>query len=308
MNIPSTMPLLAAVVAVALAACNHEAPVHPADETADPDAGRYHENSFLWTDAPGPLAKPSAVAELSEKATDFPDGDAFVAALEELERKLEEPGFARSLWKPLDHACDELDLALWNTYGTVRVDGTTVLDESILRSRCSYVGDDAEALAKPGFWWSEHEVTDRQYPYKMIGKSWQDFNLLYYKSTGGSTQFKKHREKLWVTAWWDTDASKIGVRSIFFICSGKPVRTCGPVKEKITRKSNTDIAKSVESSLPALSTNAPFILPASGEVHDAVMSFHSVNHAGKFFRARSHAAIDDNTILLSPISYEYIEW
>src|SRR5690606_21342390 len=99
----------------------------------------------------------------------------------------------------------------------------------ILRGRCRVSDEiavqdtgeteqDALSKASAWKWWSESEVTDRQYPYKLIGRSWSGYDLWAYKSTGGETQFEKRRSRFGITSWYDTDASRIGVRIYLFDC------------------------------------------------------------------------------------------
>src|SRR5690606_27723189 len=125
-----------------------------------------------------------ALARITARETGFADAEGFVAAVQALTSRLEDRDFTDSLWKPLDHACDELDLALWNAYGTIRVGDSTVFDENILRSRCTPIGGEADeasveddasgaeaggVLGKPASnwkWWTEHETEHRVYPYK----------------------------------------------------------------------------------------------------------------------------------------------
>lgn len=132
----------------------------------------------------------------------------------------------------MDYACDELLLALWNEYGTMVVDGNVVLDEAILKSTCKRISENSEKeilLAGRSAAGSNppSEAIDRKYPYKMIGNSWKNFNIGVYKSTGGETQFKKERTRYWVTGWYDTDATRIGVRIYLFDCKdGNQGRAC----------------------------------------------------------------------------------
>jgi hypothetical protein len=51
--------------------------------------------------------------------------------------------------------------------------------------------------------------------YKTRGQSFAE-NYLVYLQTGALTQFEKRRKRFWVTSWYDTDASRIGVRAIYF--------------------------------------------------------------------------------------------
>jgi hypothetical protein len=51
--------------------------------------------------------------------------------------------------------------------------------------------------------------------YKTQGESFVE-NLIAYKQAGALTQFKKHRKRFGFTGWYDTDASHIAVRVIYF--------------------------------------------------------------------------------------------
>ena len=327
LHIASLMPALAGLLMTT--ACN--APDRePLASSTPASADEFHEKSFAWDDAtPSP-----ALAKISARETAFADAEAFVAAARTLTSRLEDRSFTDSLWKPLDHACDELDLALWNAYGTIRVGDSTVFDETVLRSRCTPIGGEADeaiveaeagdtgagdALGKSAFdwkWWTQNEADHRVYPYKMIGRSWSDFNLIVYKSTGGETQFKKHREKFWVKAWWDTDASRIGVRVYLLNCGINKyygVRTCYHAGTRTASGKNDDYVSARDAGYALAFTLTERVKPGlevnNVRVNDAAVSMHSVDHAGIAFRARSSAGFDPSTpiegFFYSP---EYVTW
>lgn len=210
---------LLGILTSSLVACNDvDQAVNTVEET-DPDT--YHENVFSW-DNPKSNSLGFAARSAGSKITEVSNAEAdSISRI--TEKKLESRTYSKSLWKPVDYACDELALALWNEYGTIVVDGKTVLDESILKSSCKNISEEqpevdlvagrVAAGSNP-----PSEAVDRKYPYKMIGNSWKNFNIGVYKSTGGETQFKKERKRFWVTGWYDTDATRIGVRIYLFDC------------------------------------------------------------------------------------------
>lgn len=304
----------------------------------DPDEGRYHEKSFSWSETTGPLAKGSALLELARKETIFATADDMIAAVQVLNDKLKDKDFTDSLWKPVDYACDELDLAVWNVYGTVVVGDSVVFDEELLKVRCrpseEFMGRqdghneaDSGLLMKTAFnwkWWKEAETEHRVYPYKLIGRSWNNFNIGVYKSTGGETQFKKHREKLWVTKWWDTDASRIGIRIYLIDCSSAPPKECVINHSQSDWYANDDYVSERE---PVAGTKFKFYAPTpsngwtsdirgvdpfylkSFKVAAAVYSMHSASHAGIQFRAESSSGIDNAPVSPGHISaLEFVTW
>ncbi len=311
---------------------------NPTTPSADPDEGRYHEKSFSWTETTGPLAKGSALAALASQETRFASDDEMFVAVQALEEQLKDKGFTDSLWKPVDYACDELDLAVWNVYGKVVVGDSVVFDEGVLKGRCrpseeiadtmlGHSDPDSEGLTKTSFdwrWWKEVETEHRVYPYKLIGRSWDDFNLGVYKSTGGETQFKKHREKFWMKKWWDTDASRIGVRIYLIDCSSTPPRECVINHSQSSWYANDDYVSKRE-----LVTGGKFKAyaptPGNGWTSDvksvdafyikrfnvatAVYSMHSASHAGIQFRAESSSGVDNAPVSPGPISaLEFVTW
>lgn len=315
---------LTGLLLLTLTACNNTENL--TTSAADTDEERFHEKSFSWSDGAGALAKPSAVTALASKTTTFATGDELKAAVEALVAELDDKAFTDSLWKPVDYACDELDLALWNTYGTIRVGDSTVFDEGIMRARCNDVRVDVEpepsTLAKvantnpPGY------ADDRQYPYKMIGHSWADENRLnVYRTSGAETQFEKHRKKFFVTAWWGTDASRIGVRTYYFNCgsrlqfSKEEQRACIQAKVGTDWDSNDDyVSDRFINTLPDLiivlqakPTVAayPDINFGSSRVYNGIVGMHSVNHAGLIFRSTSSSGMGEANI---GTVRQYVTW
>lgn len=311
----------AGALALSLTACNTNSERLASGDA--PDEDRYHEKSFSWTETDGPLAKSSALAALAARHTRFSSAEEMMAALQSLNERLDDKAFTDSLWKPLDYVCDELDLAAWNTYGTIWLGDSVVFDETRLRERCRLSDEittadteglsDSVALGKTAGWkwWNESEVVDRQYPYKMIGRSWDNFNLVVYKSTGGETQFEKRRSKFGVTAWWDTDASRIGVRIYLFDC-GKigTQRVCYYRTNWNSWYKDDDYVSKRDLAVGQVTINSntwPSVRPASLVGSDAVLSMHSVNHAGLLFRAYSTSGLT-NTITEETIFPEYVTW
>jgi hypothetical protein len=301
-----------------MTACNfNDPPSSDSPEVAGEDL--FHEKSFSWdapTTAPG-------LTKVSARSTDFATTEAYVEAVRGLVPKLGDPTFTDAIWKPLDHACDELDLALWNVYGTIRVGDSTVFDEDMLRERCRPLGHDTsegsleKAAVNPS---SEEE--DRQYPYKMIGRSWSNANRIVYYSSGGETQFKKHREKLWTMAWWDTDASKIGVRAYYYDCgmvkrAGVWTRACVGRESRSDSDNNDDYVSerhitaglSIDIQVYAYSAFNGQISGVESyafKVFDGVIAMHSVNHGSHVFRAVSSSGMGDITIDL--VQRDYVTW
>lgn len=321
MNVRFMTGLSVALGLLVLTACTTDER-HPTTSSVDPDEGRYHEKSFSWTEASGPLAKGSALTAITSKETRFSSAEEMVAAVQAIEAHLKDKEFTDSLWKPVDYACDELDLAVWNMYGKVTVGDSLVFDEEILRSRCRLSEEiaaqytapiDSQPLAKStGWkWWSESEVTDRQYPYKMIGRSWSGFDLWAYQSTGGETQFEKRRSRFGITAWYDTDASRIGVRIYLFDCGTEySQRVCYFGKSSNSWYKDDDYVSKRDFSVGQIIVNSnkfPIVRPAKLRGSDGVLSMHSANHAGLQFRAYSSSGLN-NAYIADLILPEYVTW
>lgn len=307
----------------------------------DPDEGRYHEKSFSWSETTGPLAKGSALSELASKETRFATADDMIAAVQTLYEKLKDKSFTDSLWKPVDYACDELELAVWNVYGKVVVEGAVVFDEEMLKGRCRPSEAVGESVSETGrlakvnatSWLGEagsgwpfpSEVSDRQYPYKMIGTSWSNDYYGVYKSAGGATQFEKRRSKLGVTAWYDTDASRIGIRTYIIDCSTYTPRECRVHKSLSDWNRNDDYVSEREPIIGGGFRNY-YPTPNNGltdvpeiyypvnyakkfKVADAALSMHSVDHAGLIFRAMSSYGIGSAPVSGGKfLSYDYVTW
>lgn|GEM_PF-3118099 len=304
-----------------LTACNNTDNL--TTSAVDSDEERFHEKSFSWAEASGPLAKSSAVKALAGKTTTFASGEELKAAVEALVAQLDDKDFTDSLWKPVDYACDELDLALWNTYGTIRVADSVVFDENIMRGRCrnseeigmidSSAFSSVDALGKSSKWkwWNESEVVDRQFPYKMIGRSWDNFDLWAYKSTGGETQFEKRRSRFGITSWWDTDASRIGVRIYLYDCGNVGLqKICYFRTHWNSWYKNDDYVSKRDFAVGEIkwnSNNYPVIRPAKLAGSDAVLSMHSVDHNGLQFRAYSTSGLT-NAVADDLIFPEYVTW
>lgn len=282
---------------------------------------RFHEKSFSW-DAP---TRDPALAKVTARKTRFENDEKFRQAIATLEADLGIPGVSDSLWKPIDYACDELALALWNAHGAVYVRDSLVLDEAILKAGCRYIGDDSlkaatGILTKSAAVYPTAVETDRQYPYKMIGESWDDFNIGVYKSTGGETQFKKHREKFGFTGWYDTDASKIGVRIYVLDCSVNAPRICYRKYSQSDWYANDDYVSKrdatagffVKMTRPSPENNWTPSPTGIGlmdfRAADAVISMHSANHAGMQFRAVSSSGLTSTTEFAGPLFYDYVTW
>jgi hypothetical protein len=296
----------------ALIGCNQGDPIIPSTDSEIED--RFHEKSFSWTN---PDATPE-LAKTSSLVTEFGTTTQWGEAIRALNDSLSTPGFSKNLWKPIDQACDELTLALWNTYGTVRVADSIVLSESIVRHGCIDVASD-QPLAKAGAFaaYPSVEVDHRVYPYKMIGRSWDNYDMVVYKSTGAETQFKKHRTKVFVTAWWDTDATRIGVRTYLLNCgvtgSGTiGTRTCLSGGMRTASAGNDDYVSQRDFSAGLLLTYTfPSTVSASPtklKVSDAVIGMHSVDHAGIAFRASSSSGLTNATVLTMMPPLEYVTW
>jgi hypothetical protein len=302
-----------------ITACNTQPQGMEISQEGDED--RYHEKSFSW-DAKIPLAKGDAGAAIGAKETRFNSAAELAQAIQGLEEKLDDSRFTDSLWKPVDYSCGELELAVWNTYGSVFLNDALVFNESILKSGCApteTAGEGTEALdpdsslgkASGWTWWSQSEVSDRQYPYKMIGRSWNNFNLAVYKSTGGETQFEKNRSKFGVTAWYDTDATRIGVRVYLFDCGTDAYgRFCSYNTSKANSNSNDDYAseRDIATGQIRISNQSVSIRPVALKISDAAYSMHSVDHAGLQFRAASSSGITSTTVTEAYIYPSYVTW
>jgi hypothetical protein len=306
--------------------------------TTDPDGrddleDRFHEKSFSWDSDTRAFAKGSAAAELSTLKTTFYDTGELARAVQGLEEKLADPAYTESLWKPLDYSCDELELALWNAYGTIYLNDSLVFNEATLKSRCrkseeisTSRPDSVPYLAKrtDWRWWPEGQASDRQYPYKMIGRSWHDFNILVYKSTGGETQFEKHRSRYGITSWYDTDATRIGVRVYLIDCTSTNPRQCVVHHSQSSWYKNDDYVSEreavagakVRAYIPTADNNwTPDIKAVdynyirNFKIAAASYSLHSVDHAGLQFRATSSSGIGDAPVAPGKIaSFDYVTW
>ena len=268
-------------------------------DSRNEDEDHYHEKSFSWNET----ARSGSLAKTAALQTRFNTVEELGQAAHALYDELKVSGASDSLWKPIDYACDALALALWNKYGTIRVRDSLVLDEASLKAGCRYIGEDgaraAEANALGKTAWAPNEGIDRQYPYKMIGTSWDDFNAVVYKSTGGETQFKKERKKFGITGWYDTDATRIGVRIYLIDCPTDGPRNCWIRTSPSNSNSNDDYA-----------SERDFAVGVNADLHvsDAVISMHSVDHAGRQFRATSSSGLSSVTQILNPATYSYVTW
>jgi hypothetical protein len=205
------------------------------DQKSVVDTDKFHEKSFSWDTA-------SHVTTIAARAANAPAYNFTIAQLDSIvsatNKKLSNSSYTKSLWKPVDYSCDELEIALWNEFNTITVDGRILLNDSTVKSHCSYTGDEKITIASRSSAAGVNppsEAIDRKYPYKMIGRSWNTFDVGVYKSTGAETQFEKRRTSWGVTAWYDTDASRIGVRIYLFDCTG-----AGTKRACILRRSTSD--------------------------------------------------------------------
>jgi hypothetical protein len=198
-------------------------------EGPDPDDGRYHEQAFRLGDDEDPvvIAGRAHRTELSQNELD--------KEMDRLAAAITKKDFRNRLSLPLDYGCDLVQLALFQEHGTLRVAGIDVVGVDALRRSCRPLQSDEPTVEKPARRteaqdpppvgsWPASEVDDRQYPYKMIGRSWHNFDIGVYKSTGAETQFQKRRKRGWwdVTAWWGLDADRIGIRTYYFDCPSLP--------------------------------------------------------------------------------------
>lgn len=200
------------------------------ESSDDIDEGRYHEQSFLLAkdDDPVVVAGRARKTELSVER--------FGQEVERVAKALTSKEFRAGLMQPLDFNCDLVQLALFSEHGTLSIAGQEVVGVDTLRKTCRAAasaegatadapGPRSQAQTPPSSGeWPGSEVDDRQYPYKMIGRSWHNFDIGVYKSTGAETQFQKRRKRGWwdVTAWWGLDADRIGVRTYYFDCPSVP--------------------------------------------------------------------------------------
>ena len=286
---------LSSFVLLTLTACNTQP--QSIDAAVDGDEDRYHEKSFSWDD--GSSAK--TLAKTAALETRFNSAEELQQAVKTLDAELQAPGVSDSLWKPIDYACDELALGLWQKYGTISIGDSVVLNESVLKGSCRYIGEDPTktTLSKTAETAYPREAVDRQYPYKMIGNSWDNFNAVVYKSTGGETQFKKERRRFGVTGWYDTDAVRIGVRIYVIDCPVAGYRRCVIRTSPSNSNSNTDYA-----------SYRDYAIGITGglRVGDAVVSTHSVDHAGLQFRAISSSGSLGTMTLTNPTTYQFVTW
>jgi hypothetical protein len=277
-----------------LTACNSQP---QAVDPEDSDEDHYHEKSFSWDDG----SSKEVLAKTTSLQTRFNSTEEMEQAVIALDADLKRPGASDSLWKPIDYACDELLLALWNKYGTIRIGDSTVLNEPLLKSNCRYIGEDPALmkLSKSSETVYPREAIDRQYPYKMIGNSWDNFNAVVYKSTGGETQFKKDRKKLGISGWYDTDATRIGVRIYVVDCPVSRASFCAIRTSPHNSNSNTDYA-----------SYRDYAIGITGglRVGEAVISTHSVDHAGLQFRAISSSGLSASMTISNPTTYSYVTW
>ena len=156
----------------------------------------------------------------------------FEQELKRVSTSLKDKTFRSTVPRPSDFDCDAVALALFAKYGTLRVAGREVISPARLRQACrpraaaTTVANPAATTmaATAAAAWPATEVNDRQYPYKMIGRSWHNFDVGVYKSTGAETEFQKHRQRVWWedTRWWGLDADRIGIRTYYFDCPHVP--------------------------------------------------------------------------------------
>lgn len=309
-----TVFLLALPSAALLAACDLPRAVSApaAAPAAEPD--RFHARTFSWDSLPStagtaPLSKPGALAA---RGTRFESREALREALEAVGRDLVKPGATDTLWKPLDHSCPEFDLALWNRFGEVRLRDSLVLDEALLRARCAPIGEDRATLGKSAAY-ASGETQHRVYPYKMFGRVWSDRDLIVMRSSGAETQFKKEREYFGMWGWWDTDATRIGVRVYLLDCAGSPAGVCyfGGEKSNWARNAastgQTDFADWNETRVQTM--NLPAGLKRLNlKVSAAAIAMHSADHAGIRFRASSSSGLSPSTTLYAMPALEYVTW
>jgi hypothetical protein len=282
----------------ALTACDSQQPQEAGSTETDDD--RYHEKSFSWEN----ISANEVLSKTAARQTRFQTAEELGRAVVALEAELRRSKASDSLWKPVDYACDELVLAIWNRYGTVRLKDSVVLDEESLKAGCRYIGEntamkDKAPAGKSAAIFPTAVVTDRQYPYKMIGESWDDFNAIVYKSTGAGTQFKKER-KIWgVTGWYDLDANRIGVRIYLIDCPVMWPQRCTVGKSQSDWYKDDDYV-----------SKRDFAAGINVDLHvsDAVIGMHSVDHGGLQFRAISSSGLSTASEILSPPPYAYVTW
>jgi hypothetical protein len=316
-----TLAALAATGAAILTACDFTAPPSIGSDAQPGETDRFHEKSFSWDD---PALTP-ALAKSATRETRFETAEALGQAIQDMDGNLRNPASSDSLWKPVDYACDELDLGLWNAFGTIRIRDSVVFDEAILKARCTYIGeppgekgDGADAkypsLGKTSATYASKEVEHRVHPYKMVGRSWNNFDAYLYRSTGGETQFKKYREKLFVTAWWDTEATRIGVKIHLLDCgtdnSGQICRASGAKSDWYRNDAYIamrDYSLGVNVEYVSDATLRP-VKPVYLRVSDAVISLHSADHAGIAFRAVSSSGLQTTARIVQLPPLQYVTW
>jgi hypothetical protein len=185
--------------------------------------------------------------------------------------------------------------------GHVRVGDHTVLSDSVLLANAHNRSTGKEGLAKatsnpPSF------VQQNQGPYKMQGETFTH-DYYVYNDIGAYTQFKKHRRKWWYTGWWDTDASRISIRCIYFANPdayyyGYPygwTSYAGYANSKST--SNNDYIStasvsfgakvSIDFGVDPYSTSYNMPKSYTADNYDAVMAYHAVDHAGYQWRLQT---------------------
>jgi hypothetical protein len=291
-------------LALLIVACD----ASPTNSPESPEPGRPHARSFDW-DSP-----PEALAKAASRRARFETRAAWGAALRTLHEELTRPGASDTFWKPLDHSCPEIDLAVWNRFGEVRVGDTLLFDEDSLRSRCRPVEDPglAENAPMKTAAYAIAESQHRVYPYKMLGRAWSDLDLFVVRSSGAETQFKKERESWGVRAWWDTDAARIGVRMYLLDCGGSPV-VCYFGGEKSNWHRNSDVVLQTDFAGPGEMRVQTTDLPPGRKrldlkVSAAVIALHSADHAGIRFRATSTAGLAPSTPLYAMPALAYVTW
>jgi hypothetical protein len=278
---------------------------------------RVHEKSFSWDARNSQVTQFGELAKTQTRTTRFSDSSEFSTAVLAMSGSLEESGASDSLWKPIDYACDELALGLWNKYGSISVGDSAVLDEASLKAGCRYIGDDA-ALGKSAQTHNDlaGAVVDiREYPYKMIGESWDKNVFSALGFTGASTQFKKHRSKFGILGWYDTDASRIGIKLYMLTCSYETNQRCVLGETRSDFDQNDDYVSSrvfaageglVFGVVPSRSSSGSDLVQMVR--HDAVIAMHSVDHAGIRFRASSSSGLSRNDVIVETFPMTYLSW
>ncbi len=177
------------------------------------DTDSYRSKVFSFENIPeGPLKKHS------ERSTHFETIENYSEKVADIYNKLQNDSYTKDIPHLLDYACNELLLAIYHELGNVSVRDSIVMSKTVLMDNCTPV-ENSGGLAKSAATVNPPtEVSNRQYPYKMIGKSWRNWDIGVYRSTGGETFFHKKRSIWGTTKWWGLDAERIGVRSYFFSC------------------------------------------------------------------------------------------